>query len=111
VKGDIGARGLPGLKGDAGATGPAGPRGAAATVTCAVTLRRAVTCAFTARVRRVNGSRARLSRGSMIFARGSVRGRALRTRATRDMRPGTYVPTIIRGRGTAATITRYSVKV
>ncbi len=108
-KGDPGPAGPAGTPGT-GTPPPAGTPKVVPAVTCALRGRRAVTCTFTARAGRTDGTRARLSRRGVIYARGTVHGRVLRMRATRDVRRATNVLTITRGRGSAAIVKRFSVK-
>ena len=68
-------------------------------LTCTVRGTRAISCAFAARVLRLAGARARLSRGGRTLASGIVRGRVVRMRARRAVRPGAHILTITRGRG------------
>ena len=110
AKGDPGVAGAPGPRGATGPRGASAPVARGAAVTCTVRGTRAISCAFAARVLRLAGARARLSRGGRTLASGIVRGRVLRMRARRAVRPGAHILTITRGRGRAATVRRMAVR-
>lgn len=99
-KGDAGApgaNGQPGAQGNPGPAGPPGPRGATgkkrrdAKVRCKAK-RRKVTCKVSFGSRRAPASaRARLTRGSVVYASGTA-GRLV---ARRRIRPGRYTLTLV----------------
>ena len=70
---------------------------------------RTITCRFTARVTRVDGARARLSRNGHTYASGVVRGRVLRMRSRRALRPGSYILKVTKGHGRSAFVRRLTV--
>jgi hypothetical protein len=87
-------------------TAPGAPR--VAQVRCKLRGTRTVTCTFAARLKRA--TRVRLSRNRQTLAQGVVRGRVATLRARRALRPGSYVLTIIQGRGPSAAVRRRAVK-
>jgi hypothetical protein len=106
-----GAAGAKGDKGDAGAPGAQGPRGPSGpTLTCTkVTKSGKFTCTYSKLKTSTRGT-ARLTRRGKVVATGTVRGRKVRMRAGRALKPGSYVLAIIQGRGRSAKVVKLTVR-
>ena len=99
--GDSGAPGQPGLPGPQGQPGPAGPAGRNATVTCKAgkAKRGKVKVTCTVKYPAATGARrtrAKLTRGGVVYARGASRGSApVKLRALRRLRRASYTLTTL----------------
>jgi hypothetical protein len=69
-----------------------------------------VTCTLSPALKRTNGARGQLMRTGRTYARGTVKGHALRMRRIRAVRPGSYVLKLTSGTGRSALVRRLSVK-